>query len=160
MTLINTLPPNFNYPKVGVLSQLKTDFISTKSDNLLIHTDELSDSSIGDDSISETASVTTPDVTSAVEKVQARTTKALCVVAKHTYGIANDIPYPSIDTPDEVIIRTQAVGLNPIDWKSVDYNFCMPSFPWIGGREVAGVVEEVGANVKNVKVGDRVWASM
>lgn len=62
--------------------------------------------------------------------------------------------------PNEVIIRTKAVGLNPIDWKSVDYNFCMPSFPWIGGREVAGIVEEVGANVTDVKVGDRVWASM
>ncbi|KAK3046900.1 hypothetical protein LTR09_011651 [Extremus antarcticus] len=84
---------------------------------------------------------------------------ALCVVAKHTYGIAADIPYPSIDTSDEVLIRTHAVGLNPIDWKSVDYNFCMPSFPWIGGRELAGTVEEVGSNVKELKVGDRVWAS-
>lgn len=86
-------------------------------------------------------------------------TKALCVVAKHTYGIATDIPFPIINTPDEIIIRTHCVGLNPIDWKSVDYNFCMPSFPWIGGREVAGTVEEVGANVQGVKVGDRVWAS-
>lgn len=85
--------------------------------------------------------------------------KALCVVAKRTYGIATDVPYPSINTPDEIIIRTNSVGLNPIDWKSVDYNFCMPSFPWIGGRELAGVVEEVGSNVKDFQPGDRVWAS-
>lgn len=85
--------------------------------------------------------------------------KALCVVSKHTYSISNDIPYPSLETPDEVIIKTRAVGLNPIDWKSVDYNFCMPSFPWIGGRELAGEVAQVGANVKGFKVGDRVWAS-
>jgi len=42
----------------------------------------------------------------------------------------------------------------------VDYNFCMPSFPWINGRELAGVVEKVGADVTGFKVGDRVWASM
>ncbi|KAK5681100.1 hypothetical protein LTS10_006861 [Elasticomyces elasticus] len=140
------------------------------------------------------------------------TTRALCVVAKHTYGLASDIPYPSINTPDEIMIRTVSVSiqmgvnlgrgrhasqehrklfaleqrvieaclfvngptsethansgthylqtsLNPIDYKSVDYNFCMPSFPWIGGREVAGIAEEVGSNVRAFKVGDRVWAS-
>ncbi|RDW74810.1 hypothetical protein BP6252_05952 [Coleophoma cylindrospora] len=85
--------------------------------------------------------------------------KALCVVSKHTYSIARDIPYPSIESPDEIIIKTRAVGLNPIDWKSVDYNFCMPSFPWIGGRELVGVVAQVGTNVKGFKVADRVWAS-
>jgi hypothetical protein len=21
--------------------------------------------------------------------------------------------------------------LNPIDWKSVDWNFCLPAFPWV-----------------------------
>ncbi|KAK3655752.1 hypothetical protein LTR56_003401 [Elasticomyces elasticus] len=100
---------------------------------------------------------------SSIESVQISkrrsTTRALCVVAKHTYGLASDIPYPSIDTPDEIIIRTVATSLNPIDYKSVDYNFCMPSFPWIGGREVAGTVEEVGSNVTEFKVGDHVWAS-
>ncbi|KAK3628489.1 hypothetical protein LTR56_003868 [Elasticomyces elasticus] len=87
------------------------------------------------------------------------TTRALCVVAKHTYELTSDIPYPSINTPDEIMIRTVSTSLNPIDYKSVDYNFCMPSFPWIGGREVAGTVEEVGSNVRDFKIGDRVWAS-
>ncbi|KAK4908254.1 hypothetical protein LTR49_022809 [Elasticomyces elasticus] len=87
------------------------------------------------------------------------TTRALCVVAKHTYELTSDIPYPSINTPDEIMIRTVSTSLNPIDYKSVDYNFCMPSFPWIGGREVAGTVEEVGSNVRDFKIGDRVWAT-
>ncbi|KAK5701364.1 hypothetical protein LTR17_022647 [Elasticomyces elasticus] len=86
-------------------------------------------------------------------------TRALCVVSKHTYGLASDLPYPNINTPDEIVIRTVSTSLNPIDYKSVDYNFCMPSLPWIGGREVAGTVEEVGSNVRAFKVGDRVWAS-
>ncbi|KAK6401836.1 hypothetical protein LTR95_019138, partial [Oleoguttula sp. CCFEE 5521] len=71
--------------------------------------------------------------------------------------MTNAIPYPSIDNPNEVMIRIKAVGLNPIDWKSVDYNFCMPSFPWIGGREATGVVEAVGSNVHHLTIGDRVW---
>lgn len=57
------------------------------------------------------------------------------------------------------MIRNYAVGLNPIDWKSVDYNFCLPAFPWVTGREMAGVVERVGSEVKGCKVGDRVWTS-
>lgn len=85
--------------------------------------------------------------------------KALCVVAKYTLEISTQITYPKINTPDEIIIRARSVGLNPIDYKSIDYNFCMPSIPWIGGREVAGTVEEVGSNVTRFKTEDRVWAS-
>ncbi|KAK5111254.1 hypothetical protein LTR62_005282 [Meristemomyces frigidus] len=105
------------------------------------------------DSLSSLESSTAP-------ALQHQTTqRALCVVAKHTYELNDDIPYPSIDSPNEILIRTFAVGLNPIDWKSVDYNFCMPSFPWIGGRELTGLVEAVGSEVSEFKVGDRVWAS-
>ncbi|KAK2755567.1 hypothetical protein FQN54_006507 [Arachnomyces sp. PD_36] len=64
-----------------------------------------------------------------------------------------------MENDDEVMIRNCAVGLNPIDWKSVDYNFCIPEFPWVTGREMAGVVEKVGAAVTNLKPGDRVWTS-
>lgn len=60
---------------------------------------------------------------------------------------------------DEVIISNRTVGLNPIDWKSVDFNFCLPEYPWITGREMAGIIEAVGADVKEFKVGDRVWTS-
>ncbi|KAH8700225.1 chaperonin 10-like protein, partial [Talaromyces proteolyticus] len=85
--------------------------------------------------------------------------RALVVSEKRTYKIVNDIPYPVLKSADEIIISNRAVGLNPIDWKSVEFNFCLPEFPWITGREVAGVVKAIGANVKELKVGDRVWAS-
>jgi hypothetical protein len=85
--------------------------------------------------------------------------QALCVVSKGTYKVVDDIAYPSIQSPNEIIIQTKAVGLNPIDWKAVDYNFCMPSFPWINGRELAGTVVQVGSNVEKFQVGDDVWAS-
>ncbi|KAI4596476.1 hypothetical protein KJ359_005230 [Pestalotiopsis sp. 9143b] len=36
---------------------------------------------------------------------------------------------------------------------------CMPEFPWVNGRELAGVVEAVGSAVSNIGPGDRVWTS-
>jgi hypothetical protein len=88
-----------------------------------------------------------------------KTNRALIVSAKRTYALIDNHPFPSLEHENEVIIETKAVGLNPIDWKSVDYNFCMPSFPWVNGREMAGIVEAVGSNVTDFKVGDRVWTS-
>ncbi|KAF2001827.1 GroES-like protein [Amniculicola lignicola CBS 123094] len=87
------------------------------------------------------------------------TQTALVVAAKHTYKIDDVFPTPDIQDPDEVLIRNHAVGLNPIDWKSVDWNFCLPTFPWVTGREMSGVVEQVGENVTEFKRGDRVWTS-
>ncbi|KAH8195816.1 hypothetical protein TruAng_010029 [Truncatella angustata] len=60
---------------------------------------------------------------------------------------------------DEIMIRSHFVGLNPIDWKSVDYNFCLPQFPHVTGREMSGVVTQVGRNVDNFNEGERVWTS-
>lgn len=73
--------------------------------------------------------------------------------------MVDDHPVPELVHEKEVVIRNYAVGLNPIDWKSVDYNFCLPAFPWVTGREMAGIVEEVGSEVTSCKVGDRVWTS-
>lgn len=87
------------------------------------------------------------------------TQEALTVVAKHTYHLTSSFPTPQIQDDDEVLIRTCAVGLNPIDWKSVDWNFCLPAFPWVTGREMSGVVEQVGKNVAGLSVGMRVWTS-
>jgi NADPH:quinone reductase-like Zn-dependent oxidoreductase len=80
------------------------------------------------------------------------------VIDKRQYAILES-PFPTLSHEKEVIIRTMAVGLNPIDWKSVDYNFCMPGFPWVNGREMAGIVEHVGSEVDHVQIGQRVWTS-
>ena len=92
-------------------------------------------------------------------RLLSKSNRALTICAKHTYALVEDHPFPSLESDDEIIISTRAVGLNPIDWKSVDYNFCLPAFPWVTGREMAGIVEAVGSNVKDFKAGDRVWTS-
>lgn len=87
------------------------------------------------------------------------TQRALVVASKGTYALLDTYPVPRLLHEKEVIIKSCAVGLNAIDWKSVDYNFCLPEFPWITGREMAGVVEKVGDEVTDFKVGDKVWTS-
>ncbi|MBD78942.1 MAG: alcohol dehydrogenase [Crocinitomicaceae bacterium] len=65
---------------------------------------------------------------------------------------------PSIE-PNEVKINAQAFGLNYADVMARKgiYNDC-PELPAILGYECVGTVEEIGAEVTNVKTGDRVIA--
>ena len=96
--------------------------------------------------------------TSTVETAASGKQKALLVVSKGVYQVSDALDIPEVGD-HEVLIKTCAVGLNPIDYKSVDYNLCMPQFPWINGREMAGVVCSVGAGVTTCRPGDRVWTS-
>jgi hypothetical protein len=88
-----------------------------------------------------------------------RRNRALVIASKGTYGFTED-KFPELVHEKEVMISNRATGLNPIDYKSVDYNFCLPEFPWVTGREMAGIVEVVGSEVTEFKVGDHVWTSM
>ncbi|TIA71726.1 oxidoreductase-like protein [Aureobasidium pullulans] len=65
-------------------------------------------------------------------------------------------PFPKA-SPTEVIIKNQAVAINPIDWKVQDGVFDYgKAFPYILGKDVAGIVEAAGSEVKHAKKGDRV----
>lgn len=95
-----------------------------------------------------------------VDDISSPTTqKALTVARKGEYEYVGTWPLPELQNENEVIIKNYATGLNPVDWKNVDYNFCLPSFPWITGREMAGVVQKVGSEVTTCKVGDKAWTS-
>lgn len=73
-----------------------------------------------------------------------------------TYG---DVPEPSLQ-PGQCLIKVAAADVNPIDvyWRSGMVPAKM-EFPFILGRDLAGTVVQVGAAVRNFKVGDRVWAT-
>ena len=79
----------------------------------------------------KTASIKVVATPTELEVSTPLTQQALIVHSKHTYALDNAFPVPEIQSGDEVLIRNCAVGLNPIDWKSVERNFCLPSFPWV-----------------------------
>jgi hypothetical protein len=125
------------------------------------------DSTDSQESIDSASQFTTPDSKALTPRENiteiplqpSKTNRALIVASKGTYAFA-DLPFPERIGDGEVVIENRATGLNPIDYKSVDYNFCLPEFPWVTGREMAGVVVKVGGGVVGVKKGDEVWTSM
>ncbi|MGO9762700.1 MAG: NADP-dependent oxidoreductase [Solirubrobacteraceae bacterium] len=59
----------------------------------------------------------------------------------------------------QIRVAVKAVGVNPVDWK-VRQGLMGGELPQGTGREVAGVVDEVGAGVSDVSVGDEVFGSV
>ncbi len=71
-----------------------------------------------------------------------------------------EMPTPKIG-PGKVLIRVQAAGINPIDWRirNGSLRFVMPTrFPLVLGYDVSGVIIDVGAAVTDFKPGDEVFA--
>jgi threonine 3-dehydrogenase len=70
-----------------------------------------------------------------------------------------DIPIPSIRS-DEVLIRTRAAAICGTDLHIYDWNEYaanrMKRLPMVFGHEVCGEIVELGANVKDLSVGDRI----
>lgn len=67
-------------------------------------------------------------------------------------------PLPS-PADDEVVIRTRAIALNPVDHAIQEHGpdvFTFVTLPAVLGFDVAGEVEAVGAAVRRFRVGDRV----
>lgn len=68
------------------------------------------------------------------------------------------IPQPE---EDEVQIQIHYTSVNPVDWKICEgmLQGRLPhEFPITPGWDASGIVTEVGRNVKNLKVGDEVYA--
>ena len=57
--------------------------------------------------------------------------------------------------PNQAIVQVKAAGINFIDIYMRDGRYSTP-LPFVDGQEAAGVVTEIGSDVKDLKVGDRV----
>jgi NADPH:quinone reductase-like Zn-dependent oxidoreductase len=69
------------------------------------------------------------------------------------------LPIPAIG-PTDVLVRTEAVAVNPVDCliRAGVYRTPTP-FPFVVGRDLAGVVVATGPGAVGVAVGDRVWSN-
>jgi NADPH:quinone reductase-like Zn-dependent oxidoreductase len=70
-----------------------------------------------------------------------------------------DLPIPA-PGPDEVLIRVEAAGVNPVDYKirAGEFKPVGLQMPITLGRDVAGVVEQIGSRVNQFNAGDAVYA--
>ncbi len=80
------------------------------------------------------------------------TQKAVVHVEKGVSEVRSDVPVPKVQD-NFIIVKTKAVALNPTDWKNIENT---PSKGAIAGCDYAGIVEEIGNGVTDLKVGDRV----
>lgn len=83
----------------------------------------------------------------------------------HEYGTADvirveDAPMPEIG-PDDLLIRTVAASVNPVDWKirrGYLAQMLNHPLPLTLGWDVSGIVEQVGTGVTTFKPGDAVYS--
>jgi NADPH:quinone reductase-like Zn-dependent oxidoreductase len=84
-------------------------------------------------------------------------------VVLHEYGGPDKLKYEDVPDPvaneGQVLVRMAATSVNPIDYKmrsgAVKDHFPL-EFPAILGRDIAGIVREVGSGVTQFKPGDKV----
>lgn len=76
--------------------------------------------------------------------------------------VALELPTPE-PRADELRVRVQAIGVNPVDWKMrqrgplrLAARLVGPPPPVVFGVDFAGVVDAAGSRVRGVRVGDRV----
>lgn len=86
-------------------------------------------------------------------------------VAIDQYGGIEQLKEIEMERPTvesgQVLVRLEATSINPIDWKLREgylQQMLDWSFPIVLGWDAAGVIEEVGEEVTEWKVGDRVFA--
>ena len=83
----------------------------------------------------------------------------------HAYGTPDVIrveeaPLPQIG-PDDVLVRTVAASVNPVDWKIRRGHLAQMlahPLPLTLGWDVSGIVEQVGDNVTTFRPGDAVYS--
>lgn len=84
------------------------------------------------------------------------TQKALFLLdAESHQWVIRERPVPT-PGPKDLLIKITATALNPVDWKIQLLGYFVKDFPYVGGTDAAGIVEEVGSEVTNFAKGDKV----
>ena len=87
--------------------------------------------------------------------------KTMRAVRYHEHGTADVLKLEQIPVPGpkegEVLVRVQAAGVNPVDWKQ--RRGSNPNLPATPGIDVSGVVEKIGPGVRDFQPGQEVWGT-
>jgi NADPH2:quinone reductase len=74
--------------------------------------------------------------------------------------VVRQVPEPTAG-PDEVVVDVHSAGVNFPDLLVIGGTYqILPDLPFSPGKEIAGVVSEVGARVQDLALGDRVVAQI
>ncbi|EME42431.1 hypothetical protein DOTSEDRAFT_45964 [Dothistroma septosporum NZE10] len=89
-----------------------------------------------------------------VEAVPSRQKALLLQDLRQPFELQQEYAVPQVKAPEELLIKVRTIGLNPIDWKSVDYGFGIPVLPYVSGRDFAGVVVKGPLSKSHIQEGD------
>ncbi|KAK8244367.1 hypothetical protein HDK90DRAFT_448549 [Phyllosticta capitalensis] len=82
-----------------------------------------------------------PSSNTAADDVPELQTVLLLYQPKTRYALTPKHPVPEIRSEkNELLIKIEYIGLNPIDWKSSDFGWGIPTLPYISGRDFLGTV--------------------
>lgn len=81
--------------------------------------------------------------------------KAIRIIEPNNLQIV-DVEKPAINEKDNVLVKMTATGICGSDVGIYHGTNAAATYPRIIGHEMVGVVDEIGSNVKNLKIGDRV----
>src|SRR5215469_3334350 len=70
-----------------------------------------------------------------------------------------DVPRPE-PSAHEVLVRVQAAGVNPVDWKIREGHLGKIALPAIMGTDFSGEIEALGPEVTEFRVGESVFGSV
>ena len=73
-----------------------------------------------------------------------------------------EIPIPAVGR-NEVLVKIKYAGVNPLDNMIIreEVKFIVPyDLPCIMGKEFSGVIDKIGSDVTEFKIGDRVYGRM
>ena len=75
-------------------------------------------------------------------------------------SVGADLAIQTVDahTPDagEILVRIEIAAINPLDWMMHESGLYLTQFPATLGCDACGVIVQVGPNITNRSVGERV----
>ena len=85
-------------------------------------------------------------------------------IVVHEFGVPEVMKLEEVTTPEpmdaEILVKIKATGVNPVDtYLRTGIHAHAPKLPYTPGKDAAGVVEAIGADVTKFKSGDRVYTA-